>query len=170
MNLQEMKAYKQKLIAEGIEVYPTIAKIVDTLGEYQTLRGRNYMALEHDGITALHFVNIVMAKIGSRDSFQGWLRCDYIFVTVGNFVPLCPFRVDRVMCIHIDNENTVVTQEQKDYEIFVPYHKDWYNRIMSLLPKAESKLGEARHNEIEAEKETLVKQLFLDQYKNGGKE
>lgn len=165
MNLQEMKAYKQKLIDEGREAYPTIAKIVDTLGEYQTLRGRNYMALEYDGITALHFVNIIRAKVGSRDMFQGWLRCDYLFITVGNFVPLCPFRIDRVMCIHLDNENTVVTQEQKDYEIFVPYHMDWYERILTLLPKAEGILGEASHNDSQAELSKLSKELFLKERK-----
>jgi len=72
------------------------------------------------------------------------------------------------MLIHLDNENTKVTQEDRDNSIFVPYHKDWYSRIISLLPKVEGILGEASHNESEAEKETLIKQLFLDQ--NGGKE
>jgi hypothetical protein len=166
MNLQEMKSYKQKLIAEGHEVYPTIAKIVDTLGEFKTLGGRNCMALEYDGITAFHFVNISMAKVGHNSSFQGWLRRDYLFITVGKLAPLCPFRVDRVMVIHIDNENTQVTKEDKDNEIFVPYHMDWYNRILALLPKAKAILGEASKENSEIEKEKLSKSLFLDQNKN----
>lgn len=165
MNLQEMKSYKQKLIAEGHEVYPTIAKIVDTLGEFKTLGGRNCMALEYDGITAFHFVNISMAKVGHNSSFQCWLRRDYLFVTVGKFAPLCPFRTDRVMVIHVDNENTHVTKEDKDNEIFVPYHMDWYNRLLTLLPKAEGVLGEASHNDSQAEMSKLSKELFLEERK-----
>ena len=165
MNLQEIKSYKQKLITEGHEVYPTVEKIVDTLGEAKSLHGRSYIALEHDGITALHFVNIVKAKVGSRDSFQGWLRQDYLFVTVGSEVPLCPFRHDRVMSIHVDNENTVVTEADKDNEIFVPYHMDWYNRLLALLPKAESILGEASKSDSQIEIAKLSKELFLEERK-----
>ncbi|MFA5367597.1 MAG: hypothetical protein WC333_06955 [Dehalococcoidia bacterium] len=165
MNLQEMKSYKQELITQGHGVYPTIVKIVDTLGEYKTLRGRNYMALEYDGITALHFVNIIRAKVGSRGSFQGWLHHDYIFVTVGNFVQFCPFRSDRVMIIYRDDETTEVNQADRDNQIFVPYHMDWYNRILTLLPKAEGILGEASHNESQAELSKLSKELFLEERK-----
>jgi len=170
MNLQEMKAYKQKLIAEGIEAYPTVAKIVDTLGEFKTLRGRNYTVLEFDGITAIHMRNVSKAKMDSNGKFAGWLVRDILFVTVGEPVSYCSFRRDRVMDIHLDNLTTEVTQSDKDNEIFVPYHKDWYNRIMSLLPKADGILGEASHNDSKAEKEKLVKQLFLDQNELGGKE
>jgi len=170
MNLQEMKAYKQKLITEGVEAYQAIVKIVDTLGESKFIRGRNYKFLEHDGITLIHSHNISRAKISGNGVFQKWLYRDSLFVTVGPYVPLCPFRRDRVMYIALDNENTDFAQEDKDNEIFVPYHMDWYNRIMSLLPKAECILGEASHNDSEAEKETLVKQLFLDQNNLGGKE
>ena len=69
------------------------------------------------------------------------------------------------MCIHLDNEHTVVTQEQKDYEIFVPYHMDWYNRLLTLLPKAEGILGEASHNDSQAEMSKLSKELFLEERK-----
>jgi hypothetical protein len=165
MNLQEMKSYKQKLIAEGREAYPTIAKIVDTLGEFKTLRGRNYIVLEFDGITAIHMRNVSKAKIGSREVFQGWLYRDTIFVTVGERVDLCPFRRDRVMCIYLDNETTEVTQADRDNEIFVPYHMDWYNRLLTLLPKAEGILGEASHNESQAEMAKLSKELFLEERK-----
>ena len=166
MDLQEMKSFKEKLIIQGREAYPTIASIVDTLGEFKTLSGRNYMVLEHDGITAFHFVNIIRAKVGSRQSFQGWLRRDYLFVTVGNFVPLCPFRSDKVMIIHLDNETTEVSQTDKESEIFVPYHMEWFARIMELLPKAKTILGEASKENSEIEKERLSKSLFLDQNKN----
>jgi hypothetical protein len=165
MNLQEMKAYKKNLIVEGHEAYPTIAKIVDTLGEFKTLRGRNYFILEYDGITAIHSRNISGANIGKNSQFLGWLYQDYLFVTVGEEVAFCPFRRDRVMSIHLDNDNTVVTQSDKDNEIFVPYHKDWYNRIMSLLPKAEGILGEASHNDSQAEMSKLSKELFLEEKK-----
>ena len=79
MNLQEMKSYKQKLIAEGHEVYPIIAKIVDTLGERKTLMGRNYTVIEFDGVNLMHLRNISKAKIGSNQSFQGWLYRDSIW-------------------------------------------------------------------------------------------
>lgn len=165
MNLQEMKSYKQKLIAEGHEVYPTIAKIVDTLGERKTLRGRNYIVLEFDGITAIHSRNICGANVGNNSQFIGWLYQDYLFVTTGPEVPLCPFRRDRVMSIHLDNENTVVTEADRDNEIFVPYHMDWYNRLLTLLPKAEGILGEASHNDSQAEMSKLSKELFLEERK-----
>ena len=165
MNLQEMKSYKQKLIAEGHEVYPIIAKIVDTLGERKTLHGRNYIVLEFDGITAIHSNNICGANVGKDQQFIGWLRQDYLFVTVGSEVPLCPFRRDRVMSIHLDNENTVVTQIDKDNEIFVPYHMDWYEKILTMLPKAECILGEASHNDSQAELSKLSKELFLEERK-----
>jgi hypothetical protein len=165
MNLQEMKSYKQKLIAEGHEVYPTIAKIVDTLGENKVIHGRNYKVLEYDGITSIHGHNVSCAKVGSGGAFQGWLYRDYIFVSVGDQVPLCPFRRDKVMNIYLDNETTEVTQADKDNEIFVPYHMDWYNRLLTLLPKAEGILGEASHNESQAELSKLRKELFLEERK-----
>ena len=161
-DLQELKAYKQKLIAEGIEAYTTIAKIVDTLGESRVIRGRNYKFLEYDGIMAIHSRNIVKAKV-TGNCFLGWLYRDNLFVTVGDPVPLCPFRADRVMVITLDNTETIVIQEDKDNQIFVPYHLDWYNRIMSLLPKAEAILGEASKENNGIEKEKLTKELFLNQ-------
>jgi len=164
MNLQEMKSYKQKLIAEGHEVYPTIAKIVDTLGTSEVFSGRNYKVLEFDGITAIHARNTVKAKV-TGDCFQGYLYRDNLFVTVGDGVALCPFRTDRVMVITLDNPETVVTQADRDNEIFVPYHMDWYARIMTLLPKAEGILGEASHNDSQAEMSKLSKELFLEERK-----
>lgn len=165
MNLKEMKSYKQKLIVEGREAYPTIAKIVDTLGEHKTIDHRNYTTLEYDGITLLHLRHIVRAKIGARESFQGWVYRDSLFVTVGEKVELCSFRRDTVMRIYLDNENTEVTQEDRDNEIFVPYHMDWYEKILTLLPKAEGILGEASHNESQAELIKLSKELFLEERK-----
>jgi hypothetical protein len=165
MNLQEMKSYKQTLIAEGHEVYPTIAKIVDTLGGESIIRGRDYKILEYDGISLLHLHDIIRAKIGNNHSFQGWLFRDSLFVTVGESVAFCPFRCDRVMYIAIDNETTEVTQTDKDNEIFVPYHMDWYNRLLTLLPKAEGILGEASHNDSQAEMSKLSKELFLEERK-----
>ena len=162
MNLQEMKAYKQKLISEGREVYPTIAKIVDTLGERKTLHGRNYIVLEFDGITAIHAQNVVKAKV-TGDCFKGYLYRDNLFVTVGDNVSLCPFRTDIVMVITLDTPETVCTQDDRDNEIFVPYHMDWYNRLMTLLPKAEGILGEASHNDSQAEIAKLSKELFLEE-------
>ena len=73
------------------------------------------------------------------------------------------------MVITLDNTETIVIQADKDNQIFVPYHLDWYNRIMLLLPKAEGILGEASRNDSEAERETLVKQLFLNQNELGEK-
>ena len=165
MNLQEMKSYKQKLIAEGHEVYPTIAKIVDTLGENKVIHGRYYKVLEHDGITLIHHHSVSHAKIGLNSYFLGWLYRDYLFVSVGDFVPLCPFRRDKVMNIYLDNETTEVTQADRDNEIFVPYHMDWYNRLLTLLPKAEGILGEASHNDSQAEMSKLSKELFLEERK-----
>ena len=164
MNLQEIKSYKQKLITEGHEVYPTIAKIIDTLGEFKTLSSRNFTVLEHEGITAIHMRNTSKAKV-SGDCFQGYLYRDYLFITVGNPVTLCPFRSDRVMVIHLDNEITEVTQADKDNEIFVPYHLDWYNRLLALLPKAESILGEASKSDSQIEIAKLSKELFLEERK-----
>ena len=86
-------------------------------------------------------------------------------MTVGEFIPGCPFRKDRVMSIHLDNATTEVTQADKDNEIFVPYHMDWYERILTLLPKAEGILGEASHNESQAEMAKLSKELFLEEKK-----
>jgi hypothetical protein len=166
MNLQDMKLLKERLIIQGVGAYHTIANIVDTLGESKRLAGRNYQILEHDGITLLHLRNISKAKIGNHQSFQGWLYRDTLFVTVGDPVPLCPFRSDRVMYIAIDNETTEVTQQDIDNEIFVPYHMDWYNRILALLPKAKAILAEASKGSSEIEKEKLSKSLFLDQNKN----
>ena len=166
MNLQDMKSFKEKLITQGREAYPTIASIVDTLGESKRLAGRNYQVFEYDGITALHLRNISKAKIGNHQSFQGWLYRDTLFVTVGNQIPLCPFRSDRVMYIALDNETTEVTQTDKENEIFVPYHMDWYSRIMKLLPKAKAILAEASKGSSEVEKEKLNKELFLDQNKD----
>jgi hypothetical protein len=163
MNLQEMKQLKEKLITQGHEVYPIIAKIVDTLGEYKRIAGRDYTVFEYDGINALHLRNISKARVGINSSFQGWLYKDSLFVTVGNLVPLCPFRRDRVMYIFLNSETTEVTQADKDNEIFVPHHLDWYNRILTLLPKAESILGEASHNDSQAEISKLIKELFLDE-------
>jgi hypothetical protein len=168
MNLQEMKQLKEKLILHGVEAYPNIAKVVDTLGELRVIRGRNYKFLEYDGITAIHSRNIIKAKV-TGNCFLGWLYRDNLFVTVGDPVPLCPFRTDRVMVITLDNTETIVIQADKDNQIFVPYHLDWYNRIMLLLPKAEGILGEASRNDSEAERETLVKQLFLNQNELGEK-
>jgi len=165
MNLQEMKSYKQKLITEGHEVYPTITKIIDTLGEAKTLRGRNYIFLEYGGITAIHSRNIVRAKISNGVAFQGWLYRDTLFVTVGPQMELSPFRRDRVMSIVVDNETIEVTQADRDNEIFVPYHMDWYNRLLTLLPKAECILGEASHNDSQAELSKLSKELFLEERK-----
>ena len=165
MNLQEMKSLKEKLILQGFEAYPVITKIVDTLGEFKTLRGRNFIVLEHDGITVIHSRNICGAIVGKNSQFLGWLYQDYLFVTVGEEVPFWPFRRDRVMSIHLKNETTVITQSDIENEIFVPYHKDWYNKIISLLPKVESILGEASKENNEIEKELLSKKLFLDQNK-----
>jgi hypothetical protein len=165
MNLQEMKAYKEKLITQGVEAYPVISKIVDTLGESKKLSGRNYTVLEYDGITLLHLRNIAVAKVGKYSSFQGWLYRDSIFVTVGEKVTLCPFRRDRVMYIALADETTIVTKEDKENEIFVPYHMDWYEKILTLLPKAEGILGEASHNDSQAEMSKLSKELFLEERK-----
>lgn len=165
MNLQELKSYKQKLIAEGHEAYLTLVKIIDTLGERKVLSHRNGIVLEFDGITAIHMKNISRAKVGSRESFQGWLYRDYILVMVGEELAYYPLRSDRVMCIYLDNDTTEVAQADKDNEIFVPYHMDWYERIMALLPKAEGILGEASHNESQAELSKLSKELFLEDRK-----
>ena len=165
MNLQEMKSYKQKLIAEGREAYSTIVKIVDTLGESKVINGKNYKVLEYDGITLIHGCNISGAKVTAHQMFVNWLYRDSVFVTVGEQVPLCPFRHDRVMYIALDTEMTEVSQADKDNEIFVPYHMDWYNRILSLLPKAEGILGEASHNDSQAELSKLSKELFLKERK-----
>ena len=164
MNLTEMKSYKQELITQGHGVYPTIVKIVDTLGERKTLHGRNYIVLEFDGITAIHAQNVVKAKV-TGDCFKGYLYRDNLFVTVGDNVSLCPFRTDIVMVITLDTPETVCTQAEKDNEIFVPYHMDWYNRLLTLLPKAEGILGEASHNESQAELSKLSKELFLEERK-----
>jgi hypothetical protein len=69
------------------------------------------------------------------------------------------------MSIHVDNENTVVTEADKDNEIFVPYHMDWYNRLLALLPKAESILGEASKSDSQIEIAKLSKELFLEERK-----
>ena len=164
MNLQEMKSYKQKLIAEGREVYPTIAKIVDTLGEAKSLHGRNYIAYDFEKITVIHARDAIKAKV-TGDCFKGWIMRDYLFVTTGEKVIFCPFRRDLVMRIYLDNDETEVTQADKDNEIFVPYHMDWYNKIMTLLPKVEGILGEASHNDSQAEMEKLSKELFLEEKK-----
>ena len=142
MNLQEMKEFKEKLITQGHEAYPAIAKIVDTLGEKKLFSRKEYMVLEHDGITLIHHRDIAKAKIEIDVSFEKWLYRDNLFVTVGEPVPSCPFRSDRVMCITLDNEETVVTEKDRELDIFTPYHMDWYNRILTLLPKAESILAE----------------------------
>ena len=166
MNLQEMKAYKQKLITEGHGAYPTLAKIVDTLGEFKTISGREYAVLEHNGITAIHSQNIIKAKVDSRGLFQDWIRRDYLFITVGDVIPMCPnMRRDLVMRIYLDKELTEVTQADRDNEIFVPYHMDWYNRVLSLLPKVESILGESSKENSKAEIDKLSKELFLEEIK-----
>jgi hypothetical protein len=165
MNLQEMKDYKQKLIAEGHEVYPAIAKIVDTIGEAKFIQGRHYKVLEFDGITLIHQHSVNHAKIGLNGYFLGWIYRDYLFVSVGDPVPLCPFRRDKVMNIYLDNLTTEVTQADRDNEIFVPYHMDWHERLLTLLPKAEGILGEASHNDSQAEMSKLSKELFLEERK-----
>lgn len=162
MNLQEMKQLKQDLITQGYAVYPTIAKIIDALGEYRRVSGRDCTFLEYDGIVAYHFRHIVKAKV-KGDCFKGWLYRDSLFVTVGEKVALCPFRCDRVMSIHLDNETTEVTQADKDNEIFVPYHLGWHDRLLTLLPKAESILGEASKVDNQIESAKLSKELFLDE-------
>jgi len=165
MNLQELKERKQELIIQGREAYPDLAKIVDTLGEFKTLRGRNYTTLDFDGITAIHMRNVSKAKMDSNGRFAGWLVRDILFVTVGELVSYCSFRRDRVMDIHLDNLTTEVTQADRDNEIFVPYHIGWYNRLLTLLPKAEGILGEASHNDSQAEMSKLSKELFLEERK-----
>lgn len=162
MNLQEMKQLKEKLIIDGRAAYPTIVKITETLGELKFIHGRSYIILEHEDITLIYGSYPIRAKVGKDGFFQGWLYRSSIFVSVGEMVPLCPFRRDRVMYIFLDNEMTSVSQEDRDNEIFVPYYKNWYERILLLLPKAESILGEVSKQNSETEKEKLSKQLFIN--------
>jgi hypothetical protein len=161
-----MKEFKQKLITQGHEAYPTIAKIVDALGEKIVSKNKweSYYLLDHEGITLIHSRNQDRASTSGKNmDFEGWIYKDYLFVTVGEVVELCPFRSQTVMSIHLDNKETYVTEEEAAREIFTPYHHDWYKKIIDLLPKAEAIINTAVNVKDEAEKLELSRQLFLDQ-------
>ena len=115
----------------------------------------------------MHYHQISHASTkGSNQAFVKWVYSNHIFISVGDYQKIgnktMQFRKDYVANLYLVNDDCDATPEQVGYQIFVPYHMDWFNRIMVLLPKAQSILGNASKEHSAQEVNVITKQLFLD--------